>query len=40
MDQLDQKEEQYVKALKNQNDDIDNLIEHMGKQFQNMRSDY
>jgi len=40
MDQLKEKEEQYVKALKKQNDDIDELIEAMRKQFLDMRQDY
>ena len=40
MEQLTIKEEEYVKALKKQNDDIDVLIKSMGKQFQDMRNDY
>lgn len=34
------KDEEYVKALKKQNDDIDELIKAMRKQFNDMRQDY
>jgi len=34
------KDEEYVKALKKQNDDIDELIKSMKKQFIDMRTDY
>ena len=37
MDQLKSKDEEYVKALKKQNDDIDELIKCMRHQFQEMR---
>jgi len=40
MEQLDVKQETYVKALKKQNDDIDELIDNMRKQFLQMRNDY
>ena len=34
------KDEEYVKSLKKQNDDIDELIKAMRKQFNDMRQDY
>jgi hypothetical protein len=34
------KDEEYVKSLKRQNDDIDELIKAMRKQFNDMRQDY
>ena len=34
------KDEEYVKSLKKQNDDIDELIKAMRKQFNGMREDY
>lgn len=34
------KDDEYVKAMKNQNDAIDTLIEHMRKQFIDMRQDF
>lgn len=40
MDQLKAKDEEYVKAIKKQNDDIDELIKNMKKQFNDMRDDY
>jgi len=40
MEQLKVKDEEYVKALKKQNDDIDELIKNMRKQFLDMRNDY
>mgnify|MGYP000218015907 CR=1 FL=1 len=40
MEQLKQKDDEYVKALKKQNDDIDDLIKAMSKQFLDMRTDY
>jgi dynein regulatory complex protein 1 len=40
MEQLKMKDEEYVKSLKKQNDDIDELIQAMKKQFKDMRLDY
>eukprot|EP00347_Sterkiella_histriomuscorum_P015059 403358464 len=40
MEQLKMKDEEYVKSLKRQNDDIDELIKAMRKQFNDMRQDY
>lgn len=40
MEQLSQKDSEYVKALKKQNDDIDELIENMKDNFKTMRMDY
>ncbi len=40
MDQLQNKDEEYVKAMKKQNDDIDDLIQAMRKQLSDMRNDY
>ena len=40
MEQLKFKDEEYVKSLKKQNDDIDELIKAMRKQFNDMRQDY
>lgn len=40
MSQLKDKDEEYVKALKKQNDDIDDLVKAMRKQFIDMRNDY
>ena len=40
MEQLKTKDEEYVKSLKKQNEDIDELIKEMNKQFQVMRDDY
>jgi len=40
MEQLKNKDEEYVKALKKQNDDVDDLIKAMRKQFIDMRNDY
>ncbi len=40
MEQLRIKDEEYVKALKRENDDIDELIKSMRKQFLDMRQDY
>ena len=40
MDQLKGKDEEYVKALKKQGDDVDDLINSMKKQFFDMRRDY
>ena len=40
IDQLKLKDEEYVKALKKQNDDIDDLIKAMSQQFLDMRIDY
>lgn len=40
MDQLKNKDEEYVKSLKKQNDDIDDLIRTMKDQFKHMRGDY
>jgi len=37
MEQLKMKDEEYVKSLKRQNDDIDELIKAMRKQFNDMR---
>ena len=37
MEQLRIKDEEYVKALKRENDDIDELIKSMRKQFLDMR---
>jgi len=34
------KDEEYLNSLKNQNDDIDELIKAMRKQFNDMRQDY
>ena len=34
------KDEEYVKSLKKQNDDIDELIQAMKKQFKDMRLEY
>lgn len=40
IDQLKNKDEEYIKAIRSQNDDIDQLIEAMRKQFLDMRQDY
>ena len=40
MEQLRDKDEEYVKAGMKQNDDIDDLIKSMREQFINMRQDY
>ena len=40
MEQLKNKDEEYVKALKKQNDDIDDLIKAMRSQFTDRREDY
>lgn len=40
MQNLKVKDEEYVKSLKKQNDDIDELIKAMRKQFGDMRQDY
>lgn len=40
MEQLKNKDEEYIKAIRKQNDDIDELIEAMRKQFLDMRQDY
>jgi hypothetical protein len=40
MEQLKMKDEEYIKSLKRQNDDIDELIKAMRKQFNDMRQDY
>jgi acid phosphatase class B len=40
MDQLAEKDNEYMKALKKQNDDIDDLIKSMAKQYIDMRNDY
>ncbi len=40
MEELKQKDEEYVKSLKRQNDDVDELIQAMRKQFNDMREDY
>ena len=40
MEQLRDKDEEYVKAGMKQNDDIDDLIKSMREQFINMRTDY
>ncbi len=40
MEQLKVKDEEYVNALKKQNDDVDELIKNMRKQFLDMRNDY
>ena len=37
MEQLKMKDEEYVKSLKKQNDDVDELIKAMRKQFNDMR---
>ena len=37
MEQLKMKDEEYVKSLKKENDDIDELIKAMRKQFNDMR---
>jgi dynein regulatory complex protein 1 len=40
LEQLKIKDEEYVKSLKRQNDDVDELIQAMRKQFKDMREDY
>lgn len=40
MEQLKIKDEEYVKSLKKQNDDVDDLIKTMKQQFGDMRLDY
>ena len=40
MEQLRDKDEEYVKAGMKQNDDIEDLIKSMREQFINMRTDY
>jgi len=40
MEQLKNKDEEYVKALKKQNDDVDDLIKAMSSQFTDRREDY
>ena len=40
MEQLKFKDEEYVKALKKQNDDIDDLIKSMQDQYIHMSGDY
>jgi dynein regulatory complex protein 1 len=40
MEELKQKDEEYVRSLKKQNDDIDEIIQAMRKQFIDMRDDY
>lgn len=40
MEQLKNKDEEYVKAIKKQNDDIDDLIKAMQEQYKDMRNDY
>lgn len=40
MEQLRVKDDQYMKSLKKQNDDIEDLIKSMRKQFIDMRTDY
>ena len=40
MDQLRGKDDEYMKSLKKQNDDIKDLIKSMRKQFTDMRTDY
>jgi len=40
MEQLRDKDEEYVKSGMKQNDDIDDLIKSMREQFINMRTDY
>jgi len=40
MEQLKDKDEEYVKHLSKQNDDVDDLLKEMHKQFKSMRDDY
>ena len=40
MEQLRGKDDEYMKSLKKQNDDIEDLIKSMRKQFLDMRTDY
>ena len=40
MEQLRGKDDEYMKSLKKQNDDIEDLIKSMRKQFVDMRTDY
>ena len=40
LDQLKQKDEEYVRSLKNQKRDIETLIERMRNQFKDLRSNF
>lgn len=40
LDQLDQKDNHYIKAMQTMSDDIEKLIKNMKYQYQRMREDY